>query len=447
MREDFLHYLWRLARFDLRDLRATEGQAITIQQFGIHNTHAGPDFDDARITIDGLRWAGRVEMHLKSSDWYDHGHQDDPVYDSVILHVVLEDDQPVYRKDGSRIPCLELRGRILPGLRSAYWRLLHNERWVPCAGQLAAVAPPVRAVWLQRVLAERLSRKAAHFQTLVDRADKDWEAAFYQVIARSLGGSVNADAMEMLARSLPLRILQKHKHSLLQLEALLFGQSGLLPPPESESEPYVVRLHREYALLKVKYGIQPIPATAWRFLRMRPNNFPTVRIAQLACLYHRSGQLFGKALAATGHRELHNMYAVTLSNYWKTHYRFGAEAKRGDRRLGDAAIRSILVNAVAPAYFAYGLHRSDERYREAAVQLLDELPAERNSVVSNWKKLGWPARSAGESQALLELKQTYCEATRCTSCAVGCAILNRTEDDEAPLLSVNEEAQLYILMG
>ncbi|WP_116106472.1 DUF2851 family protein [Lewinella sp. IMCC34191] len=447
MREDFLHYLWRLARFDLRDLRTTDGQPIIIYQFGVHNTHAGPDFDDARLIIDGLRWAGRVEMHLKSSDWYDHGHQDDPVYDSVILHVVLEDDRPVYRSDGSQIPCLELRGRIPAGLRGTYWRLLHNESWVACAGQLTAVAPPVRAVWLQRVLAERLSRKAVTFQSLVNRSDADWEAAFYQVLARSLGGSVNADAMEMLARSLPLRILQKHKHSLLQLEALLFGQSGLLPAAEQQVAPYVVRLHREYALLRVKYDLQPIPATAWRFLRMRPNNFPTVRIAQLACLYHRSGQLFGKALAATGQQELQNMFAVSLSNYWKDHYRFGAEAKRSDRRLGETAIRSILVNAIAPAYFAYGLHRTDERYRERALELLEALPAERNSVVSHWKKLGWPARSAGESQALLDLKQAYCTPTRCTSCAVGCSILNRTDEADGTVLSVNEEARLYQLTG
>ena len=262
-------------------------------------------------------------MHLKSSDWYAHGHQDDPAYDSVILHVVLEEDQVVYRQNGTRIPCLELRGRIPSGIRNTYWRLLHNERWVPCAGQLEGIASPVRAMWLQRMLTERLERKARAFGQLLDRSDRDWEAAFYHLLARSMGGQVNGDAMEMLARSLPLRILQKHKHSLLQLEALLFGQSGLLPEAGDEDDPYVVRLRREYALLRIKYELSPIPPTAWRFLRMRPNNFPTVRIAQLACLYHRSGQLFGKALAAADHRELTNMFAVTLSNYWKDHYRFG----------------------------------------------------------------------------------------------------------------------------
>ena len=449
MREDFIHYLWRLARFDLRDLRTTEGEALTIQQFGVHNHHAGPDFDDARLTIGGIRWAGRVEMHLKSSDWYLHGHPDDPAYDAVILHVVLEEDRPVFRRDGTRLPCLELRGRIPAGIRNTYWRLLHNERWVPCAGLLDGVPASVRAVWLQRVLAERLEARADAFMERWHGADRDWEAAFFQLLARGMGGKVNGDALEMLARSLPLRILQKHKHSLLQLEALLFGQSGLLPAPEADEDPYLVRLRREYALLRVKYDLQPLPATGWRFLRMRPHNFPTLRIAQLACLYHRSGQFFGKALAAADVRELRNMFEVSLSNYWREHYRFGSRTTRGERRLGDATVRSLLINTVAPALIAYGRHRGEERWRERALDILSALPAEENTVLRGWRKAGWPAADAGESQALLELKANYCAATRCTECAVGCHILNRRngDPDDAPLLTVNEATVLYALTG
>ena len=447
MREDFLHYLWRLARFDLRDLRTSAGETITIQQFGLHNKDAGPDFDDARLTIDGTRWAGRVEMHLKSSDWYAHRHDDDPAYDGVILHVVLEDDRPVYRRDGSRIPCLELRGRIPTGIRNTYWRLLHNEQWVPCANLLDGVSSPVRTLWLQRVLAGRLQRKAADLLRIVVREGRDWEAAFYELLARGLGGKVNGDAMAMLARSLPLRIVQKHKHSLLQLEALLFGQSGLLPDPADGEDGYVTRLRREYALLRVKHGLDPVPATAWRFLRMRPRNFPTVRIAQLAALYHRSGQLFGKSLAAADVGELGNMFDVRLSNYWKEHYRFGAKTQRSERRLGDTAVRSLIINTVVPAYLAYGRHRSDDRLRERALGVLEALPPERNAITRGWGKLGWQARDAGESQALLELKSAYCGAVRCTACAVGCAILNRGGTDGAPLLTVREETVLYGLTG
>ena len=446
MREDFLHYLWRLARFDVRDLRSTEGEPLTIQQFGTHNTDAGPDFDGARLRIGDLQWAGKVEMHLRSSEWYAHGHDSDAAYDGVILHVVLEEDEIVYRRDGSRIPCLELRDRIPTGVRNSYWRLMHNAYWVPCQEQLTTVPVPTRNLWLQRVLIERLSRKAAAFEGQLDQRQRDWEAAFYQLIARSLGGRVNGEAMEMLARSVPLRVLLKHKHSLLQLEALLFGQSGLLPGPEVGEDGYLTRLRREYQLLATKHDLRPVPATVWRFLRMRPNNFPTVRIAQLACLYHRSGQLFGKALAAADVKELERMFVVSLSNYWRTHYRFGgAPTRASERRLGQATVQSVIINAVVPAYFAYGRLRQDERYRERALTVLEGLPAERNTVIRNWAKIGWAATNAADSQGLLELKQQYCNPVRCTSCAVGCAVLNRPDEageGAAPLL-VEEPLQPY----
>ncbi len=447
MKEEFLHYLWRLARFDLRDLRTTGGEPLTIQQFGTHNTDAGPDFDDARLRIGALQWAGKVELHVYSSEWYAHRHEEDPAYDGVILHVVLEEDRPVYRRDGTRIPCLELKGRIPGGIRNRYWRLLHNEYWVPCQTQLQHVAPPIRNLFLQRVLAERLTRRAEDFTARLDASGRDWEDAFYRSLARSLGGTVNGEAMELLASALPLRILLKHKHSLLQLEALLFGQSGLLPEEVAEEDAYLKRLRREYALLRVKHRLRPLPATAWRFLRMRPNNFPTLRIAQLAGLYHRSGQLFGKALAAADVRELHHMFNVRLSGYWRDHYRFGPAGDPHAHRLGEVAIQSILINAVAPAYFTYGKLRGDARYHDRALELLESLPAERNAVIGRWRKLDWTARSAAESQALLELKKYYCDPTRCTACAVGCAILNRRGGDDAPLLTLQEETFAYHLLG
>ena len=447
MREDFLHYLWRLARFDLRQLTTTEGEALIIQQFGTHNTDAGPDFDDARLRIGGLQWAGRVELHVRSSEWFAHGHEDDPAYDGVILHVVLEEDEIVYRRDGSRIPCLELHDRIPSGVHATYWRLMHQTHWVPCQPQLPTVAGPIRAIWLQRVLAERLTRKAAGFTQRLAATQRDWEEAFYQHTARAMGGKVNGQAMEMLARSVPLRIVLRHKHSLLQLEALLFGQSGLLPEQVTGEDAYLTRLRQEYDLLRVKHDLRPLPATAWRFLRMRPNNFPTVRIAQLACLYHRSGQLFGKALAAADAGELQQMFVVSLSNYWRTHYRFGPEVAPSERRLGKSTVQSILINAVAPAYFAYGKLREDDRYRERALTLLETLPPESNTVVSKWRALGWSATSAGESQALLELEQQYCDPRRCTSCAVGCAILNRPDKDDASPLIVREPVRIYRAVG
>lgn len=449
MREDFLHYLWRQASFDLRHLRTTEDAPLTIQQFGVHNTDAGPDFDDARLRIQGLQWAGKVEMHVNSSEWYQHGHEEDPAYDGVILHVVLTEDVVVFRRDGSRIPCLELKGRIPVGIRDTYWRMTHNAYWIPCQNQLDGVGAAVRNTWLKHLLAERLERRSLVFAKQLHTTKRDWEGTFYRSVARAMGGKVNGEAMEMLAAAVPLRILLRHQHSLLQLEALFFGQSGLLPSAEDlVDEPYVTRLQREYALLSVKYELRPLPTAAWRFLRMRPNNFPTVRIAQLACLYHRGGQLFGKALAAAKVTELRNMFDVTLSNYWRDHYRFGpATNDRSERRLGSVTIDGILINAVVTAYYTFGKLRDEDAYRERAIQLLEDLPAESNSIVSSWRKLGWRAYSSAESQALLELKRHYCEASRCTTCSIGCAILKRAKDGEAPLLTIQEETYVYRVAG
>ncbi len=448
MREDFLHYLWRKARFNLRHLQTTTGQTLSIQDFGRHNTDAGPDFSGGQIRLDGQQWAGNIELHVKSSDWYAHKHDTDPAYDNVILHVVLEEDRPVFLRNGQRLPCLELRGRIPPKLLNTYWRLQHNEYWIPCQHQLHLTDFATQQRALEGRLEERMARRANAFAERLEQAGRDWEEAFYQSLARALGGRVNADAMDMLAQSVPLRALLKHKHSLLQLEALLFGQSGLLPDHDTTEDPYITLLRREFALLRVKHGLRPLPAAAWRYLRLRPNNFPTIRIAQLAAMLHRTGQLFGKTLAAANAKELTNMFEVKLSNYWRTHYRFGKAGKPGERRLGTASIHSILINTIAPALLAYGANRGDDRYQKQAETLLRSLPAEENRIVRHWRKLGLQATNAAESQAMLELKKEYCARSRCLECPIGCQLLNQPYDStQGPVLSLNEQAAVYSLAG
>lgn len=440
MREEFLHYLWRVAAFDLRDLKTTDGRSIQILHFGTHNTNAGPDFSGARLRIDGMEWAGNVEMHVKASEWYDHQHQDDPAYENVILHVVLEEDQAVYLANGERIPCLDLRGRVPAHLIHNYWRLSHNEYWIPCQTQITSVPPPIRQQWLDQVLLERLGRRSEELEKRLEDCHRDWEELFYRSIARSLGGKVNDDAMEMLARSVPLRILLRHKHSLLQAEALLFGQSGLLP--EDPEEDYPKLLRREYQLLRTKYKLRPLPVAVWRYLRLRPANFPTIRIAQLARLLNTTGQLFGKTLAATTTKELENMYAVELSNYWREHFRFGKVVERSSRKLGLSSVRSLLINTVAPMLDLYGRLRDNEHYRQRALQVLTDLPGEQNQLIRKWAANGMKVANAADSQALLELKRYYCDRSRCLECSIGCAVLKR-KDGPAPLLSLNEEALLY----
>lgn len=449
MREAFIHFIWRQVRFDLRNLTTTTGETISIQNFGKHNTHAGPDFSGGQVRIAGLQWAGNIEMHTKASDWYAHGHETDPAYDNVVLHVVYEEDRPVYRANGDRIPCLELQGRIAKDIIKTYWRLENNEDWIPCNNLLHQIDEPARREWLGELSQQRLSNRARRFSLRMEKTHRDWEEAFYQSLARALGGRVNADAMDMLARSVPLRVLLKHKHSLLQLEALLFGQSGLVPEPKEGEDAYLTLLRREYQLLRVKHGLRPLPVAAWRYLRLRPNNFPTIRIAQLAAMLHRTGQLFGKALAASDTKELQNMFEVKLSNYWRAHYRFGKEGKTGERRLGVSTIRSILINTIAPALVAYADQRSDDRFKVRALEILQSLPAEDNAVLRKWAKLGYLAENAADSQALIELKTNYCAVARCTDCAIGCQLLSRpyNAEEEGPLLTLNEEARVYTLMG
>lgn len=444
MREEFLHFIWREARFDLRDLRTTTGQSLSIQHFGEHNKDAGPDFSGGQLRIDGMQWAGNIEIHLRASDWYRHQHEQDPAYNNVILHVVLEEDRPVYHPDGQRIPCLELQERIPAGLLHSWWRLQHNAYWIPCQHQLPRSPTTVVTAMLDRVLQERVQERSQTFRARLERNNMDWEEAFYEALARALGGRVNADAMDMLARSLPLRVMLKHKHSLLQLEALLFGQSGLLPEVRADEEVYVTLLRREYTLLKTKHNLRPLPATAWRYLRLRPSNFPTVRIAEFAVILFRTGQLFSKVLSAADATELENMFVVQLSNYWQSHYRFGKSSKPRLRNLGQSTIHSILINTIAPALFTYANYRSDDRFQERALNLLRSLPPEDNHVIRKWKQLSVEVAHAADSQALLQLKADYCQKSRCLECTIGCHILNKHYDaGEAPLLSLQEETALY----
>jgi hypothetical protein len=435
MREDFLHFVWRLRRFRLRELKTTTGQALEVIHPGQHNHHAGPDFLDARIRIDDTLWAGNVEMHLRSSEWHAHKHQDDPNYNNVILHVVLEEDVIIRHQDGERIPCLDLRNYLPVGLAKQYLRLLHSEQWVPCQQQLYTVPEITFNLWLDRLLVERLEERTLALEERLNRNGGDWEETFYQSLAWGFGLKVNADPFLMLAESLPLKTLLRHKNSLSQMEALLFGQAGLLE--EDFTDEYPRQLQKEYQFLKQKYQLQPLSANHWKFMRMRPANFPSVRIAQWATLLFRTGQLFSKMLVAQNLREIENAFVVELSNYWQTHFRFDKTSKKSSKTLGKARIHLLVINIIAPFIFLYGKKRGADIYQERALSLLEAVPAESNHILAEWKALGIAAKQAGQSQALLQLKNSYCNEKRCLDCAIGCSILKRKPD-------VMEEDVLYL---
>ena len=421
MRESFLHFLWRSRRFDVQNLRTTELQPIEIQIVGEHNTHAGPDFFNARLRIGETNWAGNVEMHLRSSEWHAHGHSTDPAYDNVVLHVVFEEDQPILRNNGARIPCLELKGRIPPKILENYERLEHEHAWIPCQHFFGQVPEIVRLNWFDRLLVERLELKTAAIADALTMTGNNWEEAFYRLLARNFGLKVNAEPFEAMARSLPLLTLAKHKSSLLQVEALLFGQAGFLQVPYNDDWPN--ELAREYRHLSHKYGLDPLPVSQWKFLRLRPANFPSVRLAQFAALVYQSSHLFPKILEANNLRELEHLFNVQTSQYWNSHFQFDHASIKQEKKLGRAFVHLLVINTVVPFLFHYGKVKGLDEPQKRALSLLEELPPESNTIVESWNALGVPARHAFQSQALIHLKTRYCDAKRCLECAVGNAIL------------------------
>lgn len=425
MKENFLHFLWRSRRFEHADLRTTQGEPIEILRPGTHNTHAGPDFSDARIRIGETKWAGHVEMHLKSSEWMAHGHQSDRAYDNVILHVVLEEDQPILRPDGSRIPCLEMQKRVPAGLAAIYQKLLHNEYWIPCQHQFHTVPEMTRSLFSDRLLVNRLERKTAIVRAALERNGNDWEETFYQMLARNFGLKVNAEPFEMLACSLPQRILARHRHDLPQLEALLFGQAGMLEKDFAEG--YPKGLKKEYAFLRKKYGLEPVPEAAWKFLRLHPANFPTIRLAQFARLVERSAHLFSKILEVEKLSEIEELFKVKLDGYWMMHYTFGKISEPKRKSLGKQAIHLLTINTIAPFLFLYGEMHGEEKFKDQTFEFLEALPAEKNAIIRGWANLGVEASSAYQTQALLELKNEMCDKKKCLECAIGFKIMTNDE--------------------
>lgn len=422
MKEDLLHYVWRLGRFDHAHLKTTQGESISLLQKGYLNHNAGPDFLESRVKIGQTLWAGSVEMHLQSSAWYQHGHQDDPAYQKVILHVVLEEDRPVFHPDGSRIPCLVLKNRIDPWLIRNYQRLQSQSNWIPCAPLYGRIEPARRSFWLSTLAVERMEEKCEWVASLLASCQGDWDAAFYRGLAWSFGGKVNNQAMLDLANSIPYAILRKHRYRYFQLEALLFGQAGMLET--NYDEPYPKKLQQEYSYLKKLYGLKPIPVQLWKFLRMRPANFPTIRIAQFTTLLHLNEHLFSRAMAAANLKELEHMFSLEVAQYWKNHFRFGVESKASHKRLGKASIHSLIINTVAPFLFHFGRERHREDLKEKALQLWEDIPAEQNAITKAWKALGQDVHTALETQALLQLKKAYCQHRKCLQCQVGQAIMS-----------------------
>ncbi len=421
--EDLLQFIWESQLFDHRSLATMDGLPIEVIKSGRLHGNSGPDLIDARVRIDGQLWAGNIEVHIKSSEWYAHGHEADGAYDNVVLHVVHEHDMDIRTKSGARVPTVELKDRIRPESVEAYQQLMHAKAWIPCASQFAQADKSRLPMWLERVLIERLERKCAEVEALYKQLGNDALETFWHALARGFGFKTNAEPFGMLAHSLPLKTLLKYRDDPFRIEALLFGQAGLLQVDFLDEYPR--ELQREHALLAQLHGLKPAPVAAWKFGRLRPPNFPTIRLAQLAQLITKSDGAFSQLLEHDDPAPIHAQLEVEATGYWTDHHRFDQASKPGPKHFGRGAADLLIINTLVPYLFAIGKVRGVEAYTERALKLLEHLPAENNAIIEGWVKLGLKADTAARSQALIELKNLYCGQRRCLHCVIGADLLKR----------------------
>jgi hypothetical protein len=426
MTERLLHFIWQFQYFNKSELTTTTGEPVQIIFPGQYNTNQGPDFLNAKVKIQKTIWAGSIELHLKTSDWHKHNHQSDRNYENVVLHIVWEDDRPrnslteIKMEPDTIIPILELKNLVSKILLQRYAELMNNKAFIPCEKSIDSVRSITWKSWKERLLAERLLRKSTIVEKYLQQNNHHWEETFWWMLARNFGIKVNADAFEAMARSIPLTVLAKQKNQLHQIEALLMGQAGLLN--EKCTEDYPVLLKREYHFQQQKYQLKQI-AEPVHFLRMRPGNFPTIRLAQLAMLVHGSSHLFSKIKEAGSLKDVKNWFAVTANDYWHYHYRFDETTSFKEKNLGDSMIDNIVINTIVPVLFAYGAYHKEQLYKDKALQWLEQTSAESNTITKGFQQLGIDNKNAFDSQALIELKNEYCAAKRCLECAVGNVIL------------------------
>lgn len=430
MPESFLYFIWQYQYFNKTSLTTTDGETIQVLHTGFRNHDAGPDFTHARLLINEVEWVGTVEMHSRTSDWLAHRHQHDRAYDNVILHVVWQDDRAtngrrVDRTNGTPLPTLELRPLTDAALLERYHRLNESVDTIPCAGQFRSVSPLRLTSMLDKAMLQRLERKATAVRHVFEQTNGDWEETAYRMLAINMGFKINADPMEQLSRAVPLKAILKHRDSLHQVEAMLFGTAGLLAPDESDE--YTVMMQREYRFLASKYSLahKQMEAHAWKWGRLRPANFPTLRLAQLARLLTNQGSLFSLFAGTTDTERLLNALQIQPSVYWQSHYRFGKTTVKPAPALGQTSAENIVVNTVVPLLAAYAHHRGEPAYIDRAISLLEQLPAEKNHLIDKWNTLGLGIRTAFDSQAAIELHNEFCTVKRCLSCQVGAELLKK----------------------
>ncbi|MEX0996089.1 MAG: DUF2851 family protein [Flavobacteriaceae bacterium] len=421
MQEDFLHHIWKFQKFSKAAIKSEEGEFIEIVHQGTHNLDSGPDFFNAQIRIGNQLWVGNVEIHLKSSDWYAHHHETDKAYDNVILHVVWEHDVEVFRKDNTVIPTLVLKNRVDAFALAKYNMLFSTKKqWIACEEDFPEVDDFLIENWMERLYFERLENKSGLIFELLKTSKNDWEAVLFKMLAKNFGLKNNGDAFLSIANSIDFSVIRKIQENPIQLEALLFGQAGLL---EIESDvSYVNDLKKEYDFLKNKFQLQNNQVIPVQFFRLRPVNFPTIRLAQLAAVYSVNKQLFSKIISVQTKEEIYKLFDICASGFWDTHFHFSSVSAPRKKRLTKAFIDLLIINTIVPVVFCYNKHIGKE-VPDALITLMNSLKNEENTIVSKFNDLKPVAHSALHSQALIELKTNYCDKKKCLQCAVGSRLL------------------------
>ncbi|MBU2939636.1 DUF2851 family protein [Lacinutrix sp. C3R15] len=421
MQEDFLHYIWKYKKFALSNLKTTAQEPVFVLQVGMHNHNTGPDFFNAQIKITDQLWAGNVEIHIKSSDWFLHGHEQDANYDNVILHVVWEHDTEIHRKDNTVIATLVLKDIVDKTALQNYQKLFRKkQKWINCENDFATVDDFVVNNWLERLYFERLERKSADIAQLLQTSKNNWEAVLFKMLAKSFGLKVNGDAFLSFASSIDFTVVQKLQSKQRSLEALFFGQADLLNLDKQDL--YYLALKKEYLFLKQKFGLSNQAVTPLQFFRLRPPNFPTIRISQLANLYSAQTNLFSKIINAKNIEEIYALFAVGTSAYWQTHFTFGKTSKESKKRITKAFIDLLIINTIVPIKFSYAKQQGKD-IDDVIIRIINQISSEKNSIVTKFQELHPVATSAMQSQALLQLKTQYCEKNKCLQCAIGNVLL------------------------
>ena len=433
MMEQLLHYCWKHKLFPLEPITTTDGLDVEVIDPGLYNRRdSGPDFFNAKVRINGTLWVGNVEIHQKSSDWYAHGHDRDAAYNNVVLHVCGIVDTDVHTADGKPLPQMVLQ--VPAAVSSNYEELLKTDEYPPCYKIIPSLSRLMVHSWMSALQTERLEQKTEAIRHRVERQEGSWEAGYFMTLARNYGFGINGDAFEAWAATVPLKAVDHHRDDLFQIEAIFMGQAGLLEldmipehyQKDALNEGYFTRLRNEYLYLQHKFGLQPMDGAQWRFLRLRPQNFPHIRISQLAQLYYSRKAGLSQLLECETVEQLSALLSSYVTPYWETHYTFGSTSCKTQKHLSAASLNLLIINTAIPMLFAYGRHKSNERLCDRAFDLLEQLRAENNHITRMWQQCGLEVRTAGDSQALIQLKREYCDRKDCLRCRIGYEYLKRS---------------------